>query len=95
MIDGQLSGTAAHVLIIKSGYSVTLSEVMTFLKGFEYLYPSLLCVFCRVDAVQIENNKYVSGSYSGTANESVSQANTHKVNATAIALALKATKRFK
>jgi len=94
-IVASLSGKKMDVLVMKGGKSETLKNVLTFLKTSGFLYPNILCVFCRVSAEQFEGNAYIGGSTTGKVHAFVSQANQHKVNATAIMLELQQKKGFK
>src|SRR5688572_26488560 len=79
-IVASLSGKKMDVLVMKGGKSETLKNVLTFLKTSGFLYPNILCVFCRVSAEQFEGNAYIGGSTTGKVHAFVSQANQHKVN---------------
>jgi hypothetical protein len=92
-IEGALAANPrdwCDVMVFNQGdtMEITLSRVLRFLKFRGYLYPSILCVFCRVSQQQFVSGQYIGQDFQGKLNPYVARQNAHKVNMTAIALEL-------
>jgi hypothetical protein len=95
-IDALLKANA-DVLTFKEEYTdsvnVTLSFVLKCLSTWNYLYPGILCLFCRGQVRSLRplvDGKRYAPTFVGKSSPSVVQSNMHQINATAIALELKA-----
>ena len=87
------------VLTFKQSYTdkvtVTLSKVLTCLKAWGFLYPGILCLFCRGQQRHlrpIEGGKAYAPTFTGIKSGSSAQTNQHQINATALMLEMKAKK---
>lgn len=96
VIDGLLNDNNDVLTFTKSytdSVTVTLSMVLTCLKTWGFLYPGILCLFCRGEVRSqrpIVDGKAYAPSYRGGQSGTASQANAHQINATALMLEMKA-----
>jgi hypothetical protein len=98
-IDSLLNDKS-DVLTFSKSYTdstrVTLSMVLTCLKQWGFLYPGLLCLFCRgqvrSERPVLKDGKAYAPSYKGGKSDSAALANQHQINATAVMLELRAKK---
>jgi len=98
-IDGLLNDKC-DVLTFKQSYTdsvtVTLSKVLTCLKLWGFLYPGILCLFCRGQQRHlrpIESGKAYAPTFTGVKSGSSALTNQHQINATAIMLEIQAKKK--
>lgn len=94
-IDGLLKNNA-DVLTFSKSYTdsveVKLSLVLTCLKQWGFLYPGILCLFCRGQVRSerpLEGGKPYAPSYTGGKSASAELVNQHQINATALMLEMK------
>jgi len=75
---------------------VKLSMVLTCLKTWGFLYPGILCLFCRgqvrTQRPVLEGGRAYAPSYTGHQSGSAATSNQHQINATAVMLELRAKK---
>lgn len=94
-IDALLKNNA-DVLTFSKSYTdsveVKLSLVLTCLKQWGFLYPGILCLFCRGQVRSqrpLVGGKAYAPSYTGGKSGTSQQVNQHQINATALMLEMK------
>jgi hypothetical protein len=95
-IDGLLKNDADVLTFTKSytdSVAVKLSLVLTCLKQWGFLYPGILCLFCRGQVRSqrpVVEGKPYAPTYRGAQSGTSQQVNQHQINATALMLEMKA-----